>query len=172
MTEDDRLYLQFLQDNIARMNTNSAQAKGWCIAIVAALLAIYASTSNALLVWICFIPAALFCVLDALYLQQEHKFVGMYNDFVKDNENKPNVYEMPMKSYAKVLKEFFKAMRSWSVGFVYGMMLFVIVVSLFLITMKKQSFQETEHIQDSNTEKDVESVFKSNEVIIKSLNRE
>ena len=29
MTEDDRLYLQFLQNNIARMNTNSAQAKGW-----------------------------------------------------------------------------------------------------------------------------------------------
>ena len=38
--EDERLYLQFLQNNIARMNTNSAQAKGWCIAIVAALLAI------------------------------------------------------------------------------------------------------------------------------------
>ncbi len=172
MTEDDRLYLQFLQDNIARMNTNSAQAKGWCIAIVSALLAIYASTSNALFVWICFIPVALFCILDALYLQQEHKFVGMYNDFVKDKENKPKVYEMPMKSYAKGLKGFFKALRSWSVGFVYGMLLFVIVASLFLITMKKQSFQETEHIQDSNTEKDVESVFKSNEVIIKSLNRE
>ena len=25
--EDERLYLQFLQNNIARMNTNSAQAK-------------------------------------------------------------------------------------------------------------------------------------------------
>lgn len=27
MTEDDRLYLQFLQNNIARMNTNSVQAE-------------------------------------------------------------------------------------------------------------------------------------------------
>ena len=42
--EDERLYLQFLQDNIARMNNNSAQAKGWCIAVVAALLAIFSET--------------------------------------------------------------------------------------------------------------------------------
>lgn len=172
MTDDERLYLQFLQNNIARMNTNSAQAKGWCIAIIAALLAIFADTKNFLFLLICIVPIVLFCILDTLYLQQEHKFVGMYNDFVKDKENKPKVYEMPMKSYANGMKGFFKALRSWSVGFVYGMLLFVIVASLFLITMKKQSFQETEHIQDSNTEKDVESVFKSNEVLIKSLNRE
>lgn len=74
MTEDDRLYLQFLQNNIARMNTNSVQAKGWSIAIVAALLAIFAQTNNELFIWICLIPVILFCILDALYLQQEHKF--------------------------------------------------------------------------------------------------
>ena len=56
MTEDERLYLQFLQSNIARMNTNSAQAKGWCIAIVAALLAIFAETKNILFIWICLVP--------------------------------------------------------------------------------------------------------------------
>ena len=78
MTEDDCLYLQFLQNNIARMNTNSVQAKGWCIAIVAALLAIFAQTNNELFIWICFIPVALFCILDALYLQHEYKFVGIY----------------------------------------------------------------------------------------------
>ncbi len=165
MTEDDRLYLQFLQDNIARMNTNSAQAKGWCIAIVSALLAIYASTSNALFVWICFIPVALFCILDALYLQQEHKFVGMYTDFVKENENKPNVYEMPMKSYAKGLKGFFKALHSWSVGFVYGMLLFVIVATLFLMSPDKnttieKSILNSECIQDSNKPEHIEPVFK------------
>ena len=115
MTEDDCLYLQFLQNNIARMNTNSVQAKGWCIAIVAALLAIFAQTNNELFIWICLIPVILFCILDALYLQQEHKFVGMYNDFVKDKENKPKVYEMPMKSYAKGVKGFLKALCSWSV---------------------------------------------------------
>lgn len=130
--EDDRLYLQFLQNNISRMNTNSAQAKGWCIAIVAALLAIFAETKNSLFLWICLFPIVLFCFLDALYLQQEHKFIGMYNDFIRDKETKPNVYEMPMKDYAKGLCGFIKALFSWSVILVYGVMATIIIFILCL----------------------------------------
>ena len=114
MNDDDRLYLQFLQNNIERMNTNSAQAKGWCITIVAALLAIYSEAKNDLFVWICLIPIVLFCIIDALYLQQKHKFIGMYNDYVGQKENKPKVYEMPMKSYDYGIRGFFKALKSWS----------------------------------------------------------
>ena len=60
--EDNRLYLQFLQNNIARMNTNSAQAKTWCITIVAALLAIFADTKNSLFLFICITPIIMFCM--------------------------------------------------------------------------------------------------------------
>ncbi len=110
--EDERLYLQFLQNNIARMNSNSAQAKGWCIAIVAALLAIFSETKNELFVWICLIPVVLFCILDTLYLQQEHKFVAMYNDYVDNKAGKPQVYKMPMNAYEKGLCGFMKALVS------------------------------------------------------------
>lgn len=130
-TEDDRLYLQFLQNNISRMNTNSTQAKGWCMAIVAALLAIFAETKNCLFLLICIIPVILFCILDAQYLQQEHKFVGMYNDFISGKEDKPEVYTMPMKYYAKRLKGFFKALFSWSVFPVYGLTLVAILIIVF-----------------------------------------
>ena len=125
--EDERLYLQFLQNNIARMNSNSAQAKGWCIAIVAALLAIFSETKNELFVWICLIPVVLFCILDTLYLQQEHKFVAMYNDYVDNKAGKPQVYKMPMNAYEKGLCGFMKALMSWSVGLVYGVLLAVII---------------------------------------------
>lgn len=131
LNEDDRLYLQFLQNNIARMNTNSVQAKTWCIAIVAALLAIFAETKNTRFLLISLIPIILFCILDARYLQQEHKFVGMYNDFVKGKENGPSVYEMPLKSYEKGIKSFFKALSSWTVWLPYGLMLICIIASLF-----------------------------------------
>ncbi|MDY6398431.1 MAG: hypothetical protein SPL22_11975 [Treponema sp.] len=137
MTEDDRLYLQFLQNNIARMNTNSVQAKGWCIAIVSALLAIFAQTNNELFIWICLIPVILFCILDALYLQQEHKFVGMYNDFVKGNDTKPTLYEMSLKSYEKGTKGFFKALRSWSVWMVYLPLLFILILIRVLSKNRK-----------------------------------
>ena len=114
------------------MNTNSTQAKGWCIAIVAALLAIFAETKNSIFLWICLIPIVLFCFLDALYLQQEHKFIGMYNDFIKDKEQKPSVYEMPMKNYEKGFCGFMKALFSWSVILVYGIMAAIIIVILCL----------------------------------------
>lgn len=131
-TEDDRLYLQFLQNNISRMNTNSTQAKGWCLAIVAALLAIFAETKNCLFLLICIIPVILFCILDAQYLQQEHKFIGMYNDYISEKEDKTEVYSMPMKSYAKGLKGFFKALFSWSVLPVYGLLGIVLIILIII----------------------------------------
>lgn len=131
-TEDDRLYLQFLQNNISRMNTNSTQVKTWCMAIVAALLAIFAETKNCLFLLICFIPVILFCMLDAQYLQQEHKFVGMYNDYISGKEDKTEVYSMPMKSYAKGLKGFFKALFSWSVLSVYGLLGIVLIILIII----------------------------------------
>ncbi len=167
MTDDDRLYLQFLQNNIARMNTNSAQAKGWCIAIIAALLAIFADTKNSLFLLICIVPIVLFCILDTLYLQQEHKFVGMYNDFVKNKENKPKVYEMPMKSYAKGLKGFLKALSSWSVGLVYGLLLLIIIVSSCVFSYKNENIEknepiiQTETFVDNNAHEIIEPTFKA-----------
>lgn len=131
-TEDDRLYLQFLQNNISRMNTNSTQVKTWCMAIVAALLAIFAETKNCLFLLICFIPVILFCMLDAQYLQEEHKFVGMYNDYISGKEDKTEVYSMPMKSYAKGLKGFFKALFSWSVLPVYGLLGIVLIILIII----------------------------------------
>ena len=44
--ESDRVkHLEFLQTNIARMNQCSFQMKGWAIAIVSALLAVYAANN-------------------------------------------------------------------------------------------------------------------------------
>jgi hypothetical protein len=39
-------HLEFIQNVITRMNTNSFQIKGWSIVIVSALMAVYASTQN------------------------------------------------------------------------------------------------------------------------------
>ena len=130
--EDERLYLQFLQNNIARMNTNSARTKGWCIAIVAALFAIFANTKNDMFILICLIPIILFCILDTLYLQHEHKFVGMYNAFISGKVNRPSIYEMPMKSYEKGLGGFLNALISWSIAPIYSLLLLTIIAILCL----------------------------------------
>ena len=126
--ENSRLYLQFLQDNIARMNHNSVQIKTWYIGIISGLLALFFNTNNFSLILICIILIPLFCFIDTSYLWQEHKFVGIYNDFVKGTKGKPDVFQMPIKKYENGVKGFFKAFASWSVWPTYLIPLIIILI--------------------------------------------
>lgn len=56
----------------------------------------------------------------------------MYNDYITGKESRPDVYEMPMKSYAKGLKGFFKALFSWSVLPVYGLLGIVLIILIII----------------------------------------
>ena len=80
MEADKLKHLEFIQNVITRMNTNSFQIKGWAITIVAATLALYASTKNEWFILVGVFPALIFWFLDAYYLTQERKFRGLYND--------------------------------------------------------------------------------------------
>ena len=80
MLPEEIKHLEFIQNVITRMNANSFQIKGWCIVIVSALLAIYASTKNNYFFLAAVFPTIIFWFLDAYYLNQERKFRGLYND--------------------------------------------------------------------------------------------
>lgn len=90
--ESKRQHFEFIQNVITRMNTNSFQIKGMAVTIVSALLAIYATTSNIMFVFLAIAPTILFWFLDSYYLQQERKFRGVYNNVTglkNDVEIKP-----------------------------------------------------------------------------------
>lgn len=80
MSAEKIKHLEFIQAVITRMNTNSFQMKGWMVAIVSAILALYASTQNHYFVLVAILPTVIFWFLDAYYLWQERKFRGLYND--------------------------------------------------------------------------------------------
>lgn len=94
--EQSRQYLDFLQANITRMNQCSMQTKGWCIALLAALLAVFASNSTAQSSW-CVMGASgsivsiAFAFLDAYYLRFEKQFRSLYNAAIKDMRNNPDM---------------------------------------------------------------------------------
>lgn len=73
-------HLEFIQNIITRMNTNSFQIKSLAITIVAAFLGIYASTQQLSFILIGLFPTLILWFLDSYYLQQERKFRGLYND--------------------------------------------------------------------------------------------
>lgn len=74
--DDDRLYLQMLQENITRMASNSANCKTWSITIVAAFFALGLNMKE--LNIICFIAVGVLILflwhLDTFYLNLERMF--------------------------------------------------------------------------------------------------
>ncbi len=110
--EDGKLkHLEFIQNIITRMNTNSFQLKGWTITIVSATLALYASTKNECVILVGVFPSLIFWFLDAYYLTQERKFLGLYNDVAGVSEKpfdlkpfamRPDLYVGGKYCYCKV----------------------------------------------------------------------
>lgn len=93
MSEDQRLHLQFIQGVITRMNTNSTRMKGWMVAIVSALLALYANSSNPSYLWVAIAPVVLFWIFDTYYLRLERQYRMLYNKAIK-NDSSITLYDM------------------------------------------------------------------------------
>lgn len=113
MNESTVKHLEFIQAVITRMNTNSFQLKEWAVAIVSALLAIFASTKDPVFILVSIMPVVVFWFLDAYYLTQERKFRGLYSDVagisddpktLKQFEMRPDLYVGGRYSYINVLR--------------------------------------------------------------------
>jgi hypothetical protein len=84
-TEDSRsvqAHSAIIQSVIGRMAANSSACKGWCIALVSAILVVVADKGRPEYALIALIPASLFLLLDAYYLSLERRFRNSYNDFI------------------------------------------------------------------------------------------
>ena len=106
MNEEKRQHLEFIQNTINRMNTNSFQIKGMAITIVSALLAVYVINQNVVFIFLAILPTILFWILDSYYLLQERKLRGIYDDVTGLKniiEIKP--YEMPLDKYTKKINK-------------------------------------------------------------------
>lgn len=88
MSDEKIKYLEFIQNIVTRMNQNSFMIKGWTVAIVSALLALYADKENELFILISIFPVLIFMFLDSYYLWQERKFRHLYNKVLEENESK------------------------------------------------------------------------------------
>ena len=72
LSDDERQYLQMMQDNITRMATNSANAKTWLVTLVAGILAIGCNIKDVdYWLLLAIVPIIVFWYLDAYYLNIE-----------------------------------------------------------------------------------------------------
>lgn len=128
MSEEQRQHLEFIQNTITRMNTNSFQLKGMAITIVAALLAVYGSNPKVLFVFIGVIPCTVFWFLDAYYLQLERKFRGVYKGASGlDKDNTIVLYDMPINDYTDGDYSYCNSFWSKSVVWTYLPMILILI---------------------------------------------
>lgn len=100
MDQDKVKHLEFIQNIITRMNTNSFQIKSLTVTIVAAFIAIYATNQKLVFIIIGIVPTIVFWFLDTYYLQLERKFRGVYNDVAGITKiNDVKLYDMPINMY-------------------------------------------------------------------------
>jgi len=94
-------HLEFIQDAITRMNSNSFQMKSWMLILVTALLGSFANTGNKNFVLLALLPTLIFWGLDAYYLQLERKFRGIYNDVTGISKEPKDIklFAMPINLY-------------------------------------------------------------------------
>ena len=128
MSEDKIKHLEFIQNVITRMNTNSFQIKSWTITIVSALLAIYASTQNSCFVLIGIFPTIIFWFLDTYYLSQERKFRGLYNHVAEISENPRQIkpFEMRPDLYTQGKYSFWNVFWSRTIWKLYSSIIIIL----------------------------------------------
>ena len=136
MSEETIKHLEFIQNIITRMNTNSFQIKGWTIAIVSATLALYATTKNNCFILIGIFPSLVFWFLDAYYLTQEKKFRGLYDDVagISEKPNKIKPFEMRLDLYKNGTFSYCGVLQSKTIRNFY---LCIILILLCIYTLLK-----------------------------------
>ncbi|MGR3177898.1 MAG: hypothetical protein ACUZ8E_07560 [Candidatus Anammoxibacter sp.] len=129
MSPEKIKHLEFIQNVITRMNTNSFQIKGWSIVVASALLAIYASTKNNYLFLAAVFPTLIFWFLDAYYLNQERKFRGLYNDVagVTDEPKEIKLFAMRPDLYTGGKYSYWSAFLSITILKMYLAMIAILV---------------------------------------------
>ncbi len=132
MEQEKMKHLEFIQNIISRMNTNSFQIKEWMIAILSALLALYANSNNATFVFVAIAPTIIFWYLDAYYLQQERKFRKLYDD-VLSNDSKIPTFSMPIQNYTDCKCCIWSTFFSKTIGWLYGTIIVLLIIGGFFL---------------------------------------
>jgi len=129
MNDDQRLHLQFIQGVITRMNSNSTSMKSWMVAILSALLALYASSNNNLYLWVANAPVFLFWLFDTYYLKMERQYRELYNKVITGNSSVTTYSMDASKECVCFGKTLFRPIE---VGFYFPIIIGLILAALFV----------------------------------------
>jgi hypothetical protein len=132
-------HLEFIQNVITRMNTNSFLIKGWTITLVSALFALAAKDANLNFVLVSYVVIPVFWILDGFFIATERRYRYLYEDITKKDENDID-FDMNASKYNKKDVKTHRDGR-WSAGILsktlyhfYGISIVTTLIIMFLIS--------------------------------------
>jgi len=129
---DEKLkHLEFLQDTISRMASNSFLLKGWSVLLVSALFAVLANASRIEFVYFAYLPSVAFWILDGYFLRQERLFRKLY-DRVRTLSDSEVDFSMDTSPVANQVDSWFRIMFSKTLIIFHGTVIVTITVVLLI----------------------------------------
>ena len=128
--EDKKIkHLEFIQNNITRMSTNSFIIKGWAITLLSALYALAQKDSDKHYVLLTYFAVPLFWYLNGFFLLQERKFRELYDKVRQKSETNID-FSMDLKGFSKGNCTLLSSLFSKSIWPIY---IFMILISLAIM---------------------------------------
>lgn len=125
-------HLEFIQNIITRMNSNSFMLKAWTITLVSALFALAANDSNVDYVLVSYIAIPVFWILDGFYISQERQYRNLYADVTKKNQNEID-FSLDASEYNKGKNNWVSGILSKTLIPFYGISIIATLIVMFLI---------------------------------------
>ncbi|NEU10104.1 hypothetical protein GZH53_17400 [Flavihumibacter sp. R14] len=125
MADNKQKHLEFIQNVITRMNSNSFLIKGWAITLISAICALAANDANVKYILISYISVLIFWGLDGYYLSKERQFRALYK-VVAGKVDSAIDYSMDVSSYNN-------GKNTW-ISSTFSVTVWVVFVAILLIT--------------------------------------
>ena len=109
------------------MAGNSFHLKGWSVVLVSALFALAASDANADFVFLAFLPAVAFWILDGYFLQQERMYRKLY-DAERQKSDPKSDFTMDTRPYKQNVSSWLATCFSITLRIFYGMIVIAILI--------------------------------------------
>lgn len=125
-------HLEFIENVITRMNTNSFIIKGWAITLISALFALAAKDTNRTYVLVVYIPLPMFWILDGFFLSKERQYRGLYDKIMVLKDDEIN-FSMNTKEFNKDKNTWISSVFSKTLIPFYGILLVITLILMFVI---------------------------------------
>ena len=119
-------HLEMIQAIVSRMAGNSFLIKGWCVTIVAALLALSSKDAEKRFLIVAYYPVLMFWIMDGYFLWRERLFRKLY-DQVRTVDENAITFSMDTSSF-KNETTFLRAWLSLTIILFYGTMILAILI--------------------------------------------